>query len=102
MKFEELRAMGKVVEEIEDPLTALVIGAAIEVHREFGPGLTEAMYEEALCHELDLRGISYERQVPVSVIYKGKAIGNGRIDLVVEKRLIVELKACDGFTAIHR
>jgi GxxExxY protein len=72
------------------------------VHRELGAGLTEIMYEEALCHEFDLQGIAHRRQVPVNVSYKGKAIGQARIDLVVEGRLIVELKACEGLNEVHR
>src|SRR5436305_4264669 len=90
------------VEPDEDPLTRAVIGACVEVHREFGPGLTEDLYEEAVCHEFDLRGIQYARQVDVPVTYKGKPIGKRRIDLVVDGHLIVELKACDGLAPIHR
>lgn len=71
-------------DEQRDPLSGVVLAAAIEVHRVLGPGLSEALYEEALCHELDLRGIGYERQVPISVMYKGKEIGKTRLDLVVE------------------
>ena len=85
-----------------DALSEGVIGAAIEVHRELGPGLTEIMYEDALCHELDLRGIRYARQVPIAVMYKGKGIGTTRIDLIIEDRLVVELKACEALTPIHR
>jgi len=83
-------------------LTESIIGACIEVHRELGPGLTENMYEAALCYELDLRGIRYQRQVETPVAYKGKPIGKGIIDLVVEGKVIVELKACESLTAIHR
>jgi GxxExxY protein len=85
-----------------DPLTEKVIGALIEVHRELGPGLSEIMYEEAVCHEFDLRGILYARQVSLPVIYKGKAIGEGRLDLVVEGKVILELKACEVLTPVHR
>ncbi len=100
MRFDEFHARD--IEEESDPLTEVVIGAAIEVHRALGPGLTENMYEEALCHELDLREIRYRRQVPVAVMYKGKSVGDSRIDLIIEGRLIVELKACEGLSAIHR
>ncbi len=75
-----------------DPLSEKVIGAAIEVHRVLGPGLTEGLYEAALCRELDLRGVAYERQVPISVEYKGVVIGDTRLDLIIEQTLIVELK----------
>jgi GxxExxY protein len=88
--------------EQHDALTERVIGAAMEVHSQLGAGLTEAMYELALCRELELRGIQFSRQVPVPVLYKGTAIGNCRIDLLVEGSLIVELKACDCLNDVHR
>ena len=75
-----------------DPLTEQIIGAAIEVHRVLGPGLLEFIYEEALCHELTLREIEFERQVEVEVIYKGHAIKGQRIDVLVKREVIVELK----------
>ena len=86
----------------EDPLTRAGISACIEVHRELDPGLTEVMYEEALCHEFDPRGIRYARQVPLPVAYKGKPIGTGRRDLLIEGRLILDLKSCEWLTATHR
>ncbi|MFT3742888.1 MAG: GxxExxY protein [Pyrinomonadaceae bacterium] len=67
-----------------DLLTQKIIGAAIEVHRTLGPGLLESIYEEALCHEFDLRGIKFLRQVEIDVIYKDKIIKGQRIDLLVE------------------
>lgn len=76
-----------------DQLTEAVIGAAIEVHKEFGAGLLESVYEEALCHELSLRHLAFERQVAVSLKYKGKEITGQRIDLLVEGELIAELKS---------
>jgi GxxExxY protein len=88
--------------EQHDPLSEKVIGAAIEVHSRLGAGLTEAMYDLALCRELELRGIRFSRQVPVAVEYKGVSIGDVRIDLLVEGKLIVELKACDGLCDVHR
>jgi GxxExxY protein len=78
-----------------------VIGAAIEVHRYLGPGHLEAMYERALAVELELRGISFERQVIERLEYKGTAIGELRIDMVVDNRLIVELKAVESITPTH-
>src|SRR5436309_1048125 len=84
MRFDEFRAQHNEIDPEMDRLTESIIGACIEVHRELGPGLTEAFYEEALCHEFDLRGIRHKRQVPMSVVYKGKSIGKGFIDLVVE------------------
>jgi GxxExxY protein len=76
-----------------DPLTKRIIGAAIEVHRELGPGLLESIYEEARCHEFEYQGINYKRQVPVDVQYKGKAIKGLKLDLLVEDEVVVELKA---------
>lgn len=76
-----------------DELTEKIIGAAIEVHNELGPGLLESIYEEALCHEFNLQGIKYERQLPVDITYKGHVIKGQRLDLLVEKEVIVEIKS---------
>ncbi len=76
-----------------DELTEAVIGAAIEVHRVLGAGLLESIYEEALCHELRLRGLDCQRQVSVDVGYKGIVIQGQRLDLLVEDEVIVELKS---------
>lgn len=84
-----------------DRLAHRVIGAAIEVHRHLGPGFLESVYEEALCNELELQGIPYRRQHPVSLDYKGQLVGEGRLDLLVRDNLIVELKAVDTLAPIH-
>ena len=76
-----------------DLLTQKIIGAAIEVHRTLGPGLLESIYEEALCHEFDLRGIRFLRQVEIDVIYKDKVIKGQRIDLLVEGEVVIEIKS---------
>ncbi len=76
-----------------DQLTGEIIGAAIEVHRELGPGLLESIYETALCRELDIRKLPFLRQIPVEVIYKGKVIRGQRIELVVQERVVVEVKS---------
>lgn len=76
-----------------DALTEKVIGAALEVHHILGPGLLESIYEEALCEELFLRKINYEKQKEVDILYKGKIIKTQRIDMIIENELIVELKA---------
>ena len=81
---------------MSDPLTAKIIGAAIEVHRILGPGLLESIYENALCHEFDLRGIKYQRQACVEMSYKDLVIRDQRVDLIVEDvddRVIIELKS---------
>lgn len=85
-----------------DALASAVIGAAIEVHRHLGPGFLESIYEEALCVELRLRRIRFERQRPARVEYKGECVGEGRLDLLVGDRLVVELKAVREVTPIHR
>jgi GxxExxY protein len=84
-----------------DELAHAVIGAAIEVHRILGPGFLEAVYEQALCVELRLRSIPFERQKPAKVEYKGEYVGEGRLDLLVNDRLIVELKALREVAPIH-
>jgi len=83
-------------------LTESVIGAAIEVHRELGPGLLESVYEKALCRELALRGIPFEQQVQMPLDYKGESLdAHLRLDLVVDHVLILELKAVDHLLPIH-
>lgn len=85
-----------------DKLSEQVIGACIAVHRALGPGLLESAYEECLCHELSLRSIAFERQVPLPVSYKGVKLECGyRLDLVIEGKLIVELKAVEALLPIH-
>ncbi|HZZ43346.1 MAG TPA: GxxExxY protein [Tepidisphaeraceae bacterium] len=86
---------------IED-LAHRVIGAAIEVHEELGPGLPESVYREAIHHELGLRGIECVREFPVPIYYKGKLVGEGRLDLLVCGKLIIELKAVESLSAVHR
>ncbi|OQY05212.1 MAG: hypothetical protein B6I25_05935 [Planctomycetales bacterium 4572_13] len=76
-----------------DSLTEKIIGAAIEVHRELGPGLLESIYEEALCHEFELQGIRYRRQVPTDIVYKERKIKGFKLDSLVEDEVVVELKA---------
>ena len=85
-----------------DDLTRRTIGAAIEVHRHIGPGFFERVYNEALCSELTTREIAFERQVELPVIYKGECVGKGRADLIVEERLIVELKTVSEILPVHR
>ena len=83
-------------------LSSKIIGAAIEVHKNLGPGLLESAYEECLCHELELRGLLIERQKSLPIVYKGKKLDCGyRLDVVVENHIIVELKACEKIESIH-
>jgi len=87
---------------VHDPLTHAIIGGGIAVHRELGPGLPEATYEEALCIELTDAKLSYTRQIGVPVRYKSHLIGEYRPDLVVEGRVVVEVKSVEALTAVHQ
>ncbi|HSV13994.1 MAG TPA: GxxExxY protein [Tepidisphaeraceae bacterium] len=84
-----------------DELARAVIGAAIEVHKELGPGLPEEAYQRAMESELRLRGIPFERQKRIVVTYKGEPVALAKIDLVVGGMLIVELKAVEAIAKIH-
>ena len=80
-----------------------VIGCAIEVHRELGPGLMESAYERAVAREFGLRGISFQQQVTLPGSYKGENLGKVyRVDFVVEDELVVELKAASQLVFVHR
>ncbi|MCU0688399.1 MAG: GxxExxY protein [Phycisphaerales bacterium] len=83
-------------------LNQRVIGCGIGVHRELGPGLAEALYEEAMAIELRRVGIGFVRQVEVPVRYRGEVIGTHRLDLLVDDSLIVELKAVEALALVHR
>lgn len=85
-----------------EELTERVIGAAIEVHRALGPGLLESAYEECLCHEFHLRGILFERQVPLPVQYKGVKLDCGyRLDMIVESAVVIEIKCLEHILPVH-
>jgi GxxExxY protein len=87
----------------ENEITQAVIGAAIEVHRIIGPGLIERPYEDAVCCEFQLRGLKWERQKPVPIEYKGVKLGTPLIlDLLVEEKVIVDLKAKETVTGIDK
>ncbi|MEK7815963.1 MAG: GxxExxY protein [Pseudomonadota bacterium] len=85
-----------------DELANSVIGAAIEVHRHLGPGYLESVYEEALGIELMERHIPYRLQHLISVTYKGKSVGEGKLDLLVADKLVVELKAVEALLPVHK
>lgn len=85
-----------------EELTSEIIGAAIEVHKELGPGLLESTYERCLVHELSLRGIKTERQKVQPIIYKGLELDEGyRLDILVDHQIILELKVVDSLNDIH-
>ncbi len=86
----------------DQELTHAIIGAAIEVHRQLGPGLLESSYEECLARELTLRSITFDRQKPLPVVYKGVKLECGyRLDFLVDGRIVVELKAVEALAPIH-
>jgi GxxExxY protein len=87
---------------IEEELTNAIIGGAIEVHREFGPGLLESAYEQCLRHELKLRGLNVQFQIPLPVLYKGERVDCGyRVDMIVNNAVLLELKAVEHLLPIH-
>jgi GxxExxY protein len=73
----------------------------MEVHLQLGPGFLESVYQEALCIELRLRDVPFQEQVPIALQYKGKPVGQARLDLLVADRLLVELKAAESLAPIH-
>ena len=81
-------------------LTESIIGCAIAVHRELGPGLLESTYESGLCVELEDSGLTHQRQVAFPVIYKGRTIGEYRVDLIVEDAVVVEIKSVERFDPV--
>ena len=87
----------------EDKVTEGIIGAAIEVHVVLGPGLLESTYEECLCHELSLRGLEFQRQVPLPVVYKDVKLDCGyHMDVVVEDLVVLELKTVERLLPVHQ
>ena len=87
--------------QTEPDLSGRIIGAAIRVHTELGPGFLESIYEEALCFELGSIGLRFRRQVLVPVTYRTAVVGEHRLDLLVEEAVVVELKTVTGFDPIH-
>lgn len=86
-----------------DDITDAIIGAAVEVHRHLGPGLLESIYEECLCHELQLQQIPFERQKSIALEYKGIQLPQGRrLDLVVLSTVVVELKAVEVLHPVYK
>ena len=86
----------------KDPLTEKIIGLAIEVHRELGPGLLESAYETCLCHELSTNDVPFRRQVAVPISYKSIVLESGfRADVIVDDRVLLELKSVEKLTPIH-
>jgi len=88
---------------LHEQLTEQIIGAAIEVHRELGPGLLESAYEQCFCHELHLRSLPFQCQLNLPVLYKGLRLDCGyRLDVVVDDSVVVELKSVEQILPIHQ
>lgn len=97
-----LYSNGKEIPLLEKELTEKIIYAAIEVHKALGPGLLESAYQTCMVHESNLLKMDFEQQVPLVVTYKGVRLDGGyRLDLVYEKRVIVELKAVEEVLPVH-
>src|SRR5438046_564314 len=87
---------------LEEELTGNIIAAAVDVHRHFGPGLLESAYRRFLCHELALRGLQVQWEIPIPVTYKGVSLDCGfRIDVLVNDKVILELKSVERLLKIH-
>ncbi len=89
------------MELIEADLSKQIIGCGIRVHRQLGPGFLEKIYEEALALELTKVPVAFERQKVLNLVYDGKPVGEHRLDLLVESRVVLELKACKDIEHIH-
>lgn len=90
------------VDDETESLAQAVIGAAIEVHKALKPGMPENSYKLALSHELTLRGIAHRTEVSFPIVYKGVKVGEGFIDILVASKLVLELKAVESLTDVHR
>ena len=102
MNTTEITEITEITRKPINELSKILIGAAIEVHRELGPGLLESAYEICLCRELNLRGIPFECQKTIPIAYKGVLLDCGyKADVIVDGSLLVELKAVDHLAAIH-
>ena len=88
-------------DKITDDAARAVISAAIEVHRTLGPGFVEQIYEQAMDIELRKRKLDVRRQIPIEISYKSVIIGESRLDMLVNDRLIVELKAVEAILPVH-
>lgn len=97
---EKSSAVSPVAPDALKPMTEMIIGCAIEVHRQLGPGLLEQTYEAALCIELQNAGMKFVRQPVFPVIYKGQPIGEYRLDMIVNDSVVVEIKSVERFDPI--
>ena len=90
----------RVLDTAPDHRTERIIGCAIEVHRELGPGLLEAPYHAAMCIALSAAGLAYEREKPIPALFKGLRVGDYRPDLIVNNEVVVEIKSVERYDAV--
>jgi len=103
MNHKDTETQREAIDESLNELSRQVVDAAFQVHKNLGPGLLESVYETCLCHELNKRGVSFQRQTSLPIIYDGLEIEAGlRIDLWIENKLIVELKAVEQLHEVHQ
>jgi GxxExxY protein len=95
------RAHSRLPEDVER-IAQATIGCGIEVHRRLGPGFLEGVYHDAMAIELDLAGLAGRREVPVTLFYRDRPLREHRVDLIVEERIILELKAVERLERIHQ
>jgi len=91
--------MCNLIESLNE-ITEKIIGCAIKVHRNLGPGLLESIYENALCFELNQINVKYEKQLKIPIVYKGLSLGEYRLDILVENEIIVEIKAVNRYDPV--
>jgi len=102
MNHKDTKTQREAISNALNELARQVVDAAFHIHKVLGPGLLESVYEACLCHELTKRGVSFQKQVVLPIVYDGLEIETGlRIDLWIENKLIVELKAIESLHEIH-
>lgn len=103
MSLSESKGARSLTKEELQKLSYNIIGACMEVHKAWGPGLLERIYHECLCYELDLRGIRYQKEYTIPLSYKGRVFESAlRADLLVEDSIVVEIKSVSGINPIHK
>jgi len=86
----------------ENELTRIIIGCAIDVHRNLGPGLLESAYRHCLCHELTDKNLFFQTEIPIPLVYKDIKLDHGyRLDILVENKVVIEIKTVESFSEVH-
>ena len=100
--LEQLKLKNTIVEKTENELSNIIIGCAIEVHRQLGPGLLESAYQECLYFELKNQGLNVVKEIPMPIVYKDVKLDHGyRLDLLVNNKVVIEIKTVETFTEVH-